>query len=88
MVSYINSTRKPGDVELRHDHFMPKVPKVLGILVPKFLGTNIYINGRGGKQEQKVYNFPKREAMLMAMSYSYELQAQVFDAWEAAEDSP
>ena len=34
-----------------------------------------------------MYNFPRREAVLMAMSFSYELQAQVLDAWTAAEAS-
>jgi phage antirepressor YoqD-like protein len=32
-----------------------------------------------------MYVFPKREAMLMAMSYSYDIQAVVYDAWETAE---
>lgn len=32
-----------------------------------------------------MYVFPKREAMLMAMSYSYDIQAVVYDAWEKAE---
>lgn len=85
MVSYINSTRKPGEAELRHDHFVVKVQKVLAEAAPKFLGVDIFTNGTGGKVERKIYNLPKREAMLMAMSYSYELQAQVFDAWETAE---
>lgn len=82
MVSYINSTRKAGDAEVRHDNFLPKVTRVLGgIAALKFQG---YYKGANGKQSP-LYNFPRREAMLMAMSYSYELQAQIFDAWEAAE---
>ena len=59
-------------IELRHDHFMAKVPKVLGIDAPKFLGTQTY----GNNNTREVYNFPKREACLMAMSYSYDLQAK------------
>lgn len=30
MVEFINSQRKEGGPELRHDNFMAKVPKVLG----------------------------------------------------------
>ena len=85
MVSYINSTRKPGEAEVRHDNFMTKVEKVLGILAPKFLGTSSYTNGAGNKVGRKIYNFPKREATLMAMSFSFPLQAAVLDAWTAAE---
>jgi hypothetical protein len=88
MVAYINATRQSGKTELRHDHFMAKVPNVLGYsLSPKFLGSNKFINGKGGEQTRQVYNFPRREAMLMAMSYSYKLQATVYDAWQAAEAS-
>lgn len=92
MVDYINAERKAkAEAEgmtfpckkyrtLRHDSFMAKVPKVLGEEVaPKFFGTTTYINGGGGEQVQGIYNFPKREACLMAMSYSWDLQAQVFD---------
>jgi phage antirepressor YoqD-like protein len=87
MVSYINSTRKPGEAEVLHKNFMVKVQTVLAEAAAKFSAADIYINGTGGKVQRKVYHFPKREAMLMAMSYSYELQAQIFDAWEAAEAS-
>lgn len=83
MVEYINSTREVGAAELRHDHFMVKVQKVLGFDAPKFLGTQTY----GNNIKRQVFNFPKREAMLMAMSYSYELQAQIFDAWQDAEEA-
>lgn len=80
MVEYINATRISGVALLRHDHFMTKVPKVI-LNAPKFLGTQTY----GNNITRKVYNFPKREACLMAMSYSYELQAEIFDAWQATE---
>ena len=80
MVSYINSTRKPGDAVLQHRDFMPKV---LGGTSAKFSAVDIFVSGGGAKRDRQTYNFPKREAMLMAMSYSYELQAQIFDAWEA-----
>lgn len=81
MVEYINATRIDGVALLRHDSFMDKVKKVLNVQAPKFIGTQKY----GNNISRKVYHFPKREACLMAMSYSYELQAQVFDAWQAAE---
>ncbi|MBD2816766.1 hypothetical protein ID850_19030 [Xenorhabdus sp. Flor] len=58
---------------------MAKVPKVLGKAAEKFLAVDVYINGTGGRVERDIYRFFKRESCLMAMSYSYELQAQVFD---------
>jgi len=77
LVDFINSQRKEGEAELRHDHFMAKVPKVLGDEgVPNFRDT--YIHPQNG-QTYQCFRFPKREACLMAMSYSYELQAKVFD---------
>jgi hypothetical protein len=77
MVAYINSFREEGEAELRHDTFMVKVPKVLGEEVSKKFWTP-YVNVQNG-QTYKIYIFPKREACLMAMSYSYDLQAKVFD---------
>lgn len=86
IVELINQTRSEDEAELRHDHFMVKVPKVLGTdVAPKFLGTAPYENGTGGTVNRKVYNFPKREACLMAMSYSYELQATIYDRMTALE---
>lgn len=85
MVEFINSQRGEGEVELRHDHFMAKVPKVLGDAAPKFSGTAFYTNGTGAKVSRPCYRFPKREACLMAMSYSYDLQAKVFDRMTALE---
>ncbi|MBH3383813.1 phage antirepressor protein [Pseudomonas juntendi] len=75
LVELINATREPGQGELRHDNFMAKVPKVLGICAPKFLGTQSY----GNNNTRPIYRLPKREACLVAMSYSYELQARVYD---------
>lgn len=85
LVDYINSQRGEGESELRHDNFMAKVPKVLGEAAPKFLGTAFYTNGTGAQVERTIYRFPKREACLMAMSYSYDLQAKVFDRMTALE---
>ena len=75
LVDFINSQRKEDDAELRHDSFMVKVPKVLGVDAPKFFGTQNY----GNNNTRNIYTLPKRESCLMAMSYSYELQAKVFD---------
>jgi hypothetical protein len=85
IVEYINATRGPGSAPLLHKSFLTKTRKVLGVAANNFAGTSTYVNGGGGTQSREVFNFPKREAMLMAMSYSYELQAVVFDAWQAAE---
>ena len=76
LVDFINSQRKEGDAELRHDHFMAKTPKVLGDeAAPKFRDS--YVGKDGTKRP--CYRLPKREACLMAMSYSYDIQAKVFD---------
>jgi phage antirepressor YoqD-like protein len=94
LVEFINKHRKEVAtvekpyIELRHDHFLAKVPKVLGEKVaPKFLGTANYTNGTGGTVQRQIYHFPKRESCLLAMSYSYELQAQVFDRMTAMEEA-
>lgn len=90
IVDFINNHRKEVATtekpykELRHDDFMRKVPGVLGEMhAPKFIGTQTY----GNNNTRHIYQFPKREACLMAMSYSYELQAQIFDRMTAMEDA-
>ncbi|MEQ4627471.1 Rha family transcriptional regulator [Providencia manganoxydans] len=88
MVDYINADRKAkAEAEglkfpckeykkLSHKNFMAKAPRVLGeSQSAKFLAD--YIDSKG--RSYPCFKFPKREACLMAMSYSYELQAQVFD---------
>jgi hypothetical protein len=85
LVEFINSTRRPDEAELRHDHFTVRVPKVLGETAPKFLGIIEKPMPNGGTRTYAAYRFPKREACLMAMSYSYELQAKVFDRMTALE---
>lgn len=83
LVDYINSQRKEGESELQHKHFLEKVPKVLGEETSaKFSADLPDAYGR----PRRGYRFPKREACLMAMSYSYELQAKVFDRMTALED--
>lgn len=81
IVSYINSTKNEGEAELRHSDFLIKVPKVLKGGERNF--SSSYLNAQNKKLP--CYNFPKREATLMAMSYSYELQALVFDHMTALE---
>lgn len=75
LVAFINASRQAGEAELRHADFLKKVPKVLNGDDGKF--SSVYLGKNG--QERPCYNFPKREACIMAMSYSYELQAKVFD---------
>jgi phage antirepressor YoqD-like protein len=82
LVDFINSHE--GRDDLTHANFMAKVPKVLGGGVIQFQET--YIHPQNG-QSYPCYRFPKREACLMAMSYSYELQARVFDRMTALEQA-
>uniref|UniRef100_A0A3B0M385 Rha family transcriptional regulator n=1 Tax=Arsenophonus endosymbiont of Trialeurodes vaporariorum TaxID=235567 RepID=A0A3B0M385_9GAMM len=96
MVDYINAERKSkAEAEglkfpckkytrLQHKYFLSKVPKVLGIdNSAKFLAQYKDITGR----YLPCYRFPKREACLMAMSYSYELQAKVYDYMTELEEN-
>lgn len=96
LVDFINEDRKeraeavgaqfpsPGFAKLGHSDFMKKVPEVLGGGAGNFSDT--YVHHQNG-QTYPCYRFPKREACLMAMSYSYELQAKVFDRMTALEQS-
>lgn len=91
MVDYINADRKAKAeaagltfpckrfTRIQHKHILAKTPKVLGETSAKFLADDTYLVGNGARATRQIYNFHKREACLMAMSYSYELQAQVFD---------
>lgn len=92
MVEFINAERKgqaaavgaqfpsTGYAKLEHSDFMKKVPQVLGGGAGNFSDT--YVHPQNG-QHYPCYRLPKREACLMAMSYSYELQAKVFDRMSA-----
>lgn len=86
LVDYINDSRKFDEkpVQLRHADFMVKVPKVLGLETSEKFRSS-YLAGNG--EHRPCYRFPKREACLMAMSYSYELQAQIFDRMTAMEEA-
>ena len=83
LVDFINDQRDTAEAELTHANFMAKVPKVLGEggLI-QFQDT--YVQAQNG-QTYPCFKLPKREACLMAMSYSYELQAKVFDKMTALE---
>ncbi|HFF8269197.1 TPA: phage antirepressor KilAC domain-containing protein [Acinetobacter baumannii] len=87
IVDFINEYRSENEshpVQLRHSDFMAKVPKVLGLeLSEKF--RSVYKDSTG--RNLPCYQFEKREACLMAMSYSYDLQAIVFDRMTAMEEA-
>ena len=82
LVDFINGNRKEGMAELQHKHFLDKVPLVLGGGCAEFSATYQHPQN---KQIYTMYRFPKREACLMAMSYSYDIQAKVFDRMTALE---
>lgn len=75
LVEVINSMREEGRAELTHSDFLKKVEKVLGKDAGKF--SSIYRDSMN--REKPCYRFPKREASLMVMSESYEVQAKVYD---------
>lgn len=78
IVNFINDYRVKNDsnpVQLRHADFMAKVSKVIGKLSENYRSVYKDVTGRS----LPCYVFYKREACLMAMSYSYELQAAIFD---------
>jgi len=61
LVQLLNALRDANAPRLRHDHFMRKVPSVLGDRARKFEAT--YESITGGTHP--CYEFPKREACLM-----------------------
>jgi hypothetical protein len=74
LVELINRLRD-SDKLVTHANFLKKVPIVLKGGQVKFYSS--YINSQN--KEQPCYYFPKREASLMGMAYSYEVQAGVYD---------
>ncbi len=83
IVEFINSRRPEGSAELRHYDFLEKVIKVLGLeYAGNFRSTYVADNGK----ENPCYRFPKRESMLMAMSYDYAAQAAIYDRWQELEN--
>ena len=99
LVEYINRDREQkakqaeqdfpskGFAKLEHADFIKKVPEVLGEHAGNFSGMFDVVVGNGAVRKSPGYIFPKREACLMAMSYSYELQAKVFDEMTRLEDN-
>lgn len=83
LVDFINNQRGEGEATLAHSDFLKKVPQVIGEVAGNF---SSYYTASNGKQNP-CYTFPKREACLMAMSYSYDLQAKVFDRMTALESA-
>lgn len=92
IVEFINKERaaafSKGELtkytELSHRNFMAKVLQTLGEEgALKFKHT--YINKQNG-QEYPIYVFPKREATLMAMSYSAKISAAVYDRMTELEE--
>ena len=78
----------PGFAKLEHADFLKKVPEVLGHEhAGKFSCMFDVSIGNGATRKSPGYRFPKREACLMAMSYSYELQAKVFDRMTELEEA-
>ena len=72
-----------GDKKDAHSDFMKKAKKVLGDKVGNFSELISYARGT-----RTILMLPEREACLMAMSYSYELQAKVYDAWHEKVSKP
>lgn len=69
-----------GYAKLEHSDFLKKVPEVLGKGHAGNFSCMFDVSiGNGATRRSPGYTFPKREACLMAMSYSYEIQAVVFD---------
>jgi phage antirepressor YoqD-like protein len=100
LVEFINADRKQraaaagasfpskGFAELRHDDFLRKVPEVIGEERARNFSATFPVPGpNGATRQSKGYRLPKREACLMAMSYSYDLQAKVFDRMTALESA-
>lgn len=81
IVEVINAMRAPGKAELAHRTFMEKVRNHPGINAQNFL--HIYFDPLN--REQNCYYLPKREAELMVMSESLEVQTKVYDRLTALE---
>lgn len=69
------STKKSDSVVLEHSDFLKKVRDVLAGGEGKFSSSYKTLQNK----EALMYVFPKREATLMAMSYSAAISAAVYD---------
>ena len=72
-----------------HSDFVKKMKNVLGESKLGNFSELKKIKDLDGhcKGTRTIYNLPEREACLMAMSYSYSLQAEIYDAWKELEKS-
>lgn len=94
IVELINNERQTieeitGKVQktLLHKNFLLKTKEVLGEdTSAKFLAHVKIEVGNGAERLTPIYIFPKREATLMAMSYSPAISAAVYDRMTALED--
>jgi len=66
----------------RHDNVNRDIEKHKVIDALRFEGVYLGDNG----EERKCYKLPKRESMLLCMSYSHEIQAKIYDRWQELED--
>jgi phage antirepressor YoqD-like protein len=72
---------------LQHKDFLKKTRTVLGEEASAKFSAHVQIDvGNGAKRDTPVYVFPKREATLMAMSYSPAISAAVYDKMTALEE--
>lgn len=85
IVAYINYLRKQAgnNTVLAHNNFVAKLRnEVLKKDADKFSAPSFY-EVYGNKRERTIYVLPERETMLMVMSYDIDMQATVYDAWQA-----
>jgi hypothetical protein len=72
-------------VELQHKSFLTKVVQTLGEEASAKYFAHVDMQAGAVIRSTPIYIFPKREATLMAMSYSPKISAAVYDAMTAAE---
>ena len=84
IVKVINAARKEEGIntELRHSDFLEKIKKV----IPNSTEFSAQYKDSTGRT-LPCFNLPKRESMLMAMSYSYTTQAKIYDRWQELENN-
>jgi len=75
IVEVINALRTTGKPTLRHDNFMARIEGHPGIDGLRYKGVYLGANG----EQRQCYYLPKREAELMVMSESLEVQTKVYD---------
>ncbi len=88
IVDYIHDEHKQVEsaggkkyTELKHNDFLKKVVAVLGEESSAKFSAHVNVEvGNGAVRQFPIYRLPKREAMLLAMSYSYALQARAYDS--------